>query len=317
MYIKENALVVIRLLLRYSECLDPIISNPAGLSDLFSSARGGPPLRSNTGNSFIERLGSSSPDASDDEVETGSRKSSEYSGTRPALFGVHKLSHSSTLMSFASEASFGSSMVTSSEAATLRFLSHLLRLLGYCTPPLPQGASQYSADTPSGRKQTQKSLNKNTHADLDMRAEDGKRRTSTLESIELSIVQQTHSLLRSLIDREDILGVLSLPLNDQDWEVFNSAHKEACLLFFDRVYSIDTADRLLQFIDDVATRDIKFAIECSKVCWYTHTEQLWIAVIVCVRAAFPCRMAVVTISLLSPSTSPLTCCQWCPHGTTC
>ena len=115
-------------------------------------------------------------------------------------------------------------------------------------------------------------MNKNTHADLDMRAEDGKRRTSTLESIELSIVQQTHSLLRSLIDREDILGVLSLPLNDQDWEVFNSAHKEACLLFFDRVYSIDTADRLLQFIDDVATRDIKFAIECSKVRWYTHTE---------------------------------------------
>lgn len=282
MYIKDNALVVIRLLLRYSECLDPIISNPAGLSELFRSAMrpmAAMPLRSSTGGSYCERLSSppttTSVDDSDDD-ETSSRKSSEYSVTRPAAFGVHRLSHSTTQSSFASETSLNSSFVASSEGATLRFLSRLLRLLGYCAPPLPQEAFQHTPDTAARRKLTQKPMTKGTHLDPKKGTEDGHRETSTLESIEVSIVQQTHSLLRSLIDREDILGVLSLPLGDQDWDIFNSSHKEACLLFFDRVYSIDTADKLLQFIDDVATKDIMFAIKCSKVslvCTYTYSSQ--------------------------------------------
>ena len=273
MYIKDNALVVIRLLLRYSECLDPIISNPAGLSELFRSAINISPMRSSTGGSFSERLGSPSADGSDDD-ETGSRKSSEFSGTRAVLFGVHQLSHSATRSSFATtDISFNSSLVASSEVATLRFLSDLLRLLGYCAPPLPQEAMQCApADSTARRRVVQKQLNKSTDLDPEKGAEDGNRETSTLESIEVTIVQQTHSLLRSLIDRKDILSVLSLPLDDQDWEVFNSTHKEACLLFFDRVYSIDTAERLLQFIDDVATKDIKFAIECSNVRLLAHTE---------------------------------------------
>lgn len=273
MYIKDNALVVIRLLLRYSECLDPIISNPAGLSDLFRSAISISPMRSSTGGSFSERLGSPSADGSDDD-ETGSRRSSEFSGIRPVLSGVHQLSHSTTQSSFATtDISFNSSLVASSEVATLRFLSDLLRLLGYCAPPLPQEAMQCApADSTARRRVVQKQLNKSTDLDPEKGAEDRNRETSTLESIEVTIVQQTHSLLRSLIDHEDILSVLSLPLDDQDWEVFNSTHKEACLLFFDRVYSIDTAERLLQFIDDVATKDIKFAIECSNVRLLAHTE---------------------------------------------
>ena len=271
MYIKDNALVVIRLLLRYSECLDPIISNPAGLSDLFRSAIS-IPMRSSTGGSFSERLGSPSADGSDDD-ETGSRRSSEFSGIRPVLSGVHQLSHSATQGSFTTDISFNSSLVASSEVATLRFLSDLLRLLGYCAPPLPQEAMQCApADSTARRRVVQKQLNKSTDLDPEKGAEDGNRETSTLESIEVTIVQQTHSLLRSLIDHEDILSVLSLPLDDQDWEVFNSTHKEACLLFFDRVYSITTAERLLQFIDDVATKDIKFAIECSNVRLLAHTE---------------------------------------------
>ena len=281
MYIKNNALVVIRLLLRYSECLDPIISNPAGLSDLFRSAVTATPGRSSTNNSFSERLDSPPPalvDDSDDE-DTGSRKSSEYSGMHRTLSGSHRvLSHSATHSSFISDISLNYSWIDSGEGATLRFLSHLLRLLGYCAPPLPREAAQHALDNTAGRKLSLKARNVSARLEPEKESEDGDKATSTLESIEVSIVQQTHSLLRSLIDRDDILRVLSLPLTDHRWEVFDSSHKEACLMFFDRVYSIDTSDKLLQFIEDVATSDIKFAIDCNEVrCCCIQHSVLWSA----------------------------------------
>jgi Ca2+-binding EF-hand superfamily protein len=258
-YVKENALIVIRLLLRHSECLDPIINNQQGLSDLFRSAL--------FHDYSFDRDKSRSPlspgvqmqvaSSSDDETE--SKKSSEFSAITPrssSMFSKRMMFASPSTVSIASTSSI---LMSDSEGATLRFLADLLQLLGYCAPSLPDEVRLDVNLTKQAKKLSRQYTQLNLFASSAPHTEDA----AAAGNLETSIARHTHSLLRDLIDRDDILEVLNIPLSSQYWEKFNPMHKEACLLFYDRVYGIEDSDQLYQFISSVSLPDLKFTISMA------------------------------------------------------
>ena len=259
-YVKENALVVIRLLLRHSKCLDAIVNNRQGLSDLFRSAifpdfrRDGSFSIDGSHSPTSQSRHSHSPDSSEDETE--SRKSSEFSTATPrsgSLFGRSWMSVISP--STMSMTSSGSLLMADSEGATLKFLADLLKLLGYCAPSLPDNLRFTSDQTRVTKKLTKQATRLNLRSPS---PDEG-----SVGNLETSIARHTHSLLHDLIDHDDILEVLNIPLSIEYWDMFNPLHKEACLLFYDRVYGIQDSEQLHQFISSVSLPDVKFTISMA------------------------------------------------------
>ena len=277
-YIKENAYIVIRLLLRHSECIDPIINNDNGLSEIFCKC-----TEEYMSTSFsTDRRGmansmSPEPEGSDDD-DRSSKLSSDFGSVRSRQALVRRSTTMSSLQTMDMSSFSELSIASGSEEATLRFLAKLLRLLGYCCPESED--LDDVAGLPNIEKQTgnRKLIRQNANTDSQVQLSTGQKGVVTLagesaaatsQQMSVTIAEHTRALLRSLIEKEDIFKVLTLKLSEEHWKRFDPAHKIAALLFFERVHGISN---MLNFIEDVVTPDVKFAVEQYKVDLYVSTH---------------------------------------------
>ena len=81
-------------------------------------------------------------------------------------------------------------------------------------------------------------------------------------SLKKSTAERTRNILQNLIKESEIVGILSLPFSQDG---LNPAHKEAALLFLDRVYGVTGQELLLQLLTDAFLPDVKIVLKLIEV----------------------------------------------------
>lgn len=214
--IKENAHIVVRLLIHNSECLGPSLAGDAlGLRRVFEEA--------------IEQLaGAPSSPFSQESVES----------SHPPPLRSHE-SNVSTSSHLSHQSSSSLALSELNARHILSFYTSLIRLLA-CSAPSP------SHSTPTAGSKASQFRNG---------SED-----------------RTCNILRNLIKVEEIVGILSLPFTQDAKSTLCPSHKEAALLFLERVYGITTPRLLLQLLTDAFLPDIKTTLKLLKVRGGLHLE---------------------------------------------
>ena len=122
------------------------------------------------------------------------------------------------------------------DSSVLSFYTTLMRLLAYC------------ASVPCDR----------TTACLD---EAGSNSASRHKQ---SAICRTRSILQNLIKAEEIVTILSFKSCTGKERGLSAYHKEAALLFLDRVYGMPCLDLLLQLLNNSFIPDVKLALQLSQ-----------------------------------------------------
>ena len=90
-----------------------------------------------------------------------------------------------------------------------------------------------------------------------------------------SILSRTINILQNLIKAEEIVAILSFKTVDvKNGEIgLGPFHKEAALLFLDRVYGIPGPELQLQLLNKAFLPDIKLALQLAEVSQYTRENK--------------------------------------------
>ena len=121
----------------------------------------------------------------------------------------------------------------------LTFYTNLVRLLSYCASK-PETAHRPNALLPKGGAH---SANKQKQ----------------------SVLSRTRNILQNLIRDEEIVAILSFKSAIGRESGLKPFHKEAALLFFDRVYGVPSPELLLQLLTDAFLPDLKLALQLFQV----------------------------------------------------
>ena len=150
----------------------------------------------------------------------------------------------SRLVSRESNISTQSSVLSSSPNLTtcdvLSFYTELLMLLAYCSAGVNCGHAQ------SGQNSTHSLQN-------------------IVNKQKQSAVARTLNILQNLIKPEDLVGILSFNFTRGLERGVAPHHKEAAVLFLERVYGITHHELLLKLITDAFLPDLKLALHLAKV----------------------------------------------------
>ena len=154
---------------------------------------------------------------------------------------------------------------SSEEEAILTFYTCLLRLLAYCASRQQEASSSsmYSSSKSSG------SL--------------GQKTSGSASRHKQSVIARTRNILQNLIKAEEIVYILSIASTEEKGRVSSVGlrpfHKEAALLFLDRVYGIPSPDTLLlKLLTEAFLPDIKLALILARVMATFHIvgiKSLW------------------------------------------
>ena len=80
-----------------------------------------------------------------------------------------------------------------------------------------------------------------------------------------STAERTRNILQNLVKCDEIVGILSLQFSADYVNGLTPWHKEAALLFLDRVYGIGCQELLLQLLTDAILPDIKTTLKLTQV----------------------------------------------------
>ena len=203
--IQENAYVIVRLLIRHSECLGPALAGEAlGLRWAYEEAMD---HLEDTPQFFTPR------DSSADF----------YMQSQDSTAGPLHHSHSYLNINLLST------------RLLLSFYTSLVRLLACCGPGC----------VPSQGSPAPQTLG-----------------TSYKKS---STVERTRNILQNLVKVEEVVGVLSLPFSRDVKNGLRPQHKEAALLFLDRVYGVTRWELMLKLLTDAFLPDIKSCLKLIRV----------------------------------------------------
>lgn len=203
--IQENAYVVVRLLIRHSECLGPALAGEAlGLRWAYEEA--------------IDHL-EDTPQFFTPRDSSADLSMQSQDSTAGPLHHSHSYFNINLL----------------STRLLLSFYTSLVRLLACCGP----------GHTPSQGNPAPQTLG-----------------TSSKKS---STAERTRNILQNLVKVEEIVGVLSLPFSRDMKNGLRPQHKEAALLFLDRVYGVTGWELMLKLLTDAFLPDIKSCLKPVKV----------------------------------------------------
>ena len=190
--------MVVRLLIRNSECLGPALAGEAlGLCRVYEEA--------------VEHM---------DETSSHHLIKQEFVAQATA-WSSHSYSLPSQLKS----------------CLVLSFYTSLVRLLACCAPSPTRGPAQPSP-APS-----QLGAFKQQHRNAEW----------------------TLSILQNMVKVEEIVGILSIPFSTDSNKGLLPPHKEAALLFLDRVYHMMPQELLLRLLTDAFLPDIKMTLGLTEV----------------------------------------------------
>ena len=150
------------------------------------------------------------------------------------------LSHESIMSTISSHSSVLSSNQNLTTTEVLSFYTDLLLLMAYCAAGVScnhthsGGGSAHTA-TPCVSKQKQ------------------------------SAITRTTNILQNLIKPEDLVGILSLKIAQGAEKGLSPCHKEAAVLFLERVYGVTNPELLLKLLTDAFLPDIKLALKLVQV----------------------------------------------------
>jgi len=156
---------------------------------------------------------------------------------------------------------------STSEHDTLIFYTRLIRLLAYCSSELKQstnGSLDEETSENTGFQQNKKSsIPSSISLTLDNRATNRHKQ---------SIIARTRNILQNLIRVEDLVGILSTNFEPDLDASIHPSHKEAVLLFLNRVYGIPDSELLVKLISKAFLPDIKYALQLTKVSVFTFSQ---------------------------------------------
>ena len=89
-----------------------------------------------------------------------------------------------------------------------------------------------------------------------------------------SVICRTKSILQNLIKVGEIVDILSSPFVFKKGRGLLPCHKDAVLLFLDRVYGISCPDLLLKLLSQAFLPDVKCALLLAQVCMYALSSLL-------------------------------------------
>ena len=227
-----------RLLIRHSECLGPALAGDAlGLQRVYKEAL-----------EYLEE-----EEEEDGEGEGGKNSLAASGGggggmqQRPSTPGLSQSSSNASLYSRLSSQISLSNLYEVNAKGVLDFYTSLIRLLACCAPsPSPGGGG-----VGEGVGGPPKSLNA-VHSNTATRQKQ-------------STVERTKNILQNLINEDEIVGILSLPFARSGQKGVHPVHKEAALLFLERVYGIPTSDLLLKLLVEAFLPDIKTVLKLNEV----------------------------------------------------
>ena len=197
--------MVVRLLIRNSECLGPALAGEAlGLCRVYEEA--------------VEHM---------DETSSHHLTKQESIAQTAAGSSVQGLHHSASFLSL--------SLLNA--RLVLSFYTSLVRLLACCAPSPTRGPAQPSP-APS-----QLGAFKQQHSNA----------------------ERTLSILQNMVKVEEIVGILSIPFSTDSHKGLLPTHKEAALLFLDRVYHMMPQELLLRLLTDAFLPDIKMTLGLTEV----------------------------------------------------
>ena len=224
--IEENAHIIVQQLIHHSECLGPALAGEAlGLNQVYSNA-------------FRAMADEDSRD------ETSSSNGSQKRGP-------------GTLMR-RQTTTFQYSRSTSAHD-TLIFYTRLIRLLAYCSCEVKQCSDGGAdGDVTAGGNEFQPNERNGGTAGLTSENKATNRHKQ-------SIISRTRNILRNLVRVEELVGILSTKFRPNLETSIHPSHKEAVLLFLNRVYGITSPELLVTLISQAFLPDIKYALQLTKV----------------------------------------------------
>lgn len=77
--------------------------------------------------------------------------------------------------------------------------------------------------------------------------------------------ERTLNILQNMVKVEEIVGILAIPFSADNHKGLFPPHKEAALLFLDRVYHVMSQELLLQLLTDAFLPDLKMALRLAEV----------------------------------------------------
>lgn len=80
-----------------------------------------------------------------------------------------------------------------------------------------------------------------------------------------SMISRTRNILQNLIKVEDVIAILSVRSLDGREIGLTPFHKDAVLLFFDRVYGVPDQDQLVQLLTEAFLPDVNLALYLTQV----------------------------------------------------
>ena len=147
--------------------------------------------------------------------------------TAPPLRHRDSSSSSSSAVSRRSSGSFLNVTLLSTRMV-LSYYTALIRLLASCAP----------GDPPRGHAPPPSQLKRST-------------------------AERTLNILCNLVRAEEVVGILALPYSRDELNGLSPPHKEAALLFLDRVYGMASNDLLLRLLSDAFLPDLKLALRLN------------------------------------------------------
>lgn len=142
---------------------------------------------------------------------------------------------------------------TSNPNDILSFYTKLVRLLAYCASEV-----NGNGDCDEDDKSQEKNLSRSGMSGTNLSG-------ATMNRHKKSIITRTRNILQNLVKVEDLVGILSTQFKTDKQILISSSHKDAILLFLDRVYGIPSPEVLLQLISQAFLPDIKYALQLLKV----------------------------------------------------
>lgn len=156
------------------------------------------------------------------------------------------------------------SFPSSNPSDILCFYTKLIRLLAYCANEA-NGNGSYGEGDKYQEKNSARGDSRGGGMSGDYRGGTTHLSGATMNRHKKSIITRTRNILQNLVKVEDLVGILSTQFKPDKQSSITASHKDAVLLFLDRVYGIPSSEVLLQLISQAFLPDIKYALQLIKV----------------------------------------------------
>lgn len=227
--IQENAHIIVQQLIHHSECLGPALSADAlGLHRVYQEA--------------FQKIA---------ECEASLVAEGNSYGHHESVPTPRFLSRQSTLLFSWSD---------HPAVDILVFYTSLVRLLAYCASKSANDSTKEEGD-----RRDSFAAGVSSRASVASVSRHDQEACS-MSRHKQSIISRTRNILQNLIKADEIVGILSSSFDSKTEQGLRPSHKEAVLLFLDRVYGMPSAELLLDLLSKAFLPDVKYALRLAQVC---------------------------------------------------